>query len=68
MHSGSAGEVTIVIAAMLLIVTVRCIANKIAAMALLMYIKEHIDVPDKEEIMLYTSRAAKKFFICRVDF
>ncbi|MCM1233496.1 MAG: hypothetical protein NC489_25555 [Ruminococcus flavefaciens] len=52
----------IAIAVVFLIVIVKCIANKIASMALLMYLQDHGNIPNEEEIKAYTSRAVKKFF------
>lgn len=46
----------------LLVVLVKCIANKIAALSLLMYMKDYYSLPDESEIKKYTSRAAKKLF------
>lgn len=51
-----------VLSALLVAVSVKCIGNKIAALALLLYIEEHGKVPDKEEINEYTSRATKELF------
>lgn len=46
----------------LLVVLVKCIANKIATLSLLMYIEDHYSLPDESEIKKYTSRAAKRLF------
>ncbi len=47
---------------LLAVVTIKCVANKISILALLMYIEEHGNVPSENEIQKYTSRAAKKLF------
>ena len=46
----------------LALVVVKCIANKISVLALLLYMEEHGKVPDEAEIKVYTNRAAKKLF------
>ena len=47
---------------LLIVVFVKCVANKIAALALLMYIRDHGEVPSEDVIKKYTSKAAKKLF------
>lgn len=53
---------TMILVILLVIVTIKCIANKISTLAMLLYIQDHGEVPDKEEIKRYAEKAAKKLF------
>ena len=47
---------------LLVIVTIRCIGNKISALAMLLYIQDHCEVPDEDQIRKYAEKAADKLF------
>lgn len=57
------GNMMVMILVILLaIMTIRCIAHKISTLAMLLYIQDYGEVPNKDEIKRYTEKAAKKMF------
>ncbi|WP_302626775.1 hypothetical protein [uncultured Eubacterium sp.] len=52
----------IIFVVLLVGVMIKCIFNKIAFIALSMYVKEKCGIPTDEELKAYTNRAIRKYF------